>query len=55
MSEDKRQLKIKTGAVRRTQKELGYYAKERDREQARVDSMRASHAEEHDLKQAVRS
>ncbi len=49
-----RTLKVKTGALKRVQKELSMYEKERDKEQARVEKLRADNAEPHDLKQAVR-
>jgi hypothetical protein len=46
-------LKIKTNTVKRLHKELAYYHKERDKEQARVEQMRGSGADEHDIRQAV--
>ncbi|PNH02349.1 Tubulin-specific chaperone A [Tetrabaena socialis] len=44
--------KVKTNSVKRLHKELGYYEKERDKEQSRVDKMKADGAEASDLKQA---
>ncbi|KXZ54861.1 hypothetical protein GPECTOR_4g933 [Gonium pectorale] len=44
--------KVKTSSVKRLHKELGYYEKERDREQARVDKMKEDGADASDLKQA---
>jgi hypothetical protein len=49
-----RQVKIKTGSVRRLTKELDAYAVEAVAEEAKVASMRAAGAEAHDLKHAVR-
>jgi hypothetical protein len=49
-----RALAIKAQVYKRLQKELRYYEKERDSEQKRVDAMRASGADSHDLRQAVR-
>jgi hypothetical protein len=46
-------LKVKTSSVKRLHKELSYYESERDKEQAKVDAMRASGADASDLKQAV--
>mmetsp|Transcript_37312 Transcript_37312/g.94093 ORF Transcript_37312/g.94093 Transcript_37312/m.94093 type:complete len:114 (-) Transcript_37312:1559-1900(-) len=45
-------LKVKTAGVKRTHKELTMYEKERDREQAKVDKLKADNAEPHDIKQA---
>lgn len=53
MSEVQKQLKVKTGVVKRLHKELGYYAEERDNDQARVDKMKAEGKDSHDIKQAV--
>ncbi|KAK9804409.1 hypothetical protein WJX72_011462 [[Myrmecia] bisecta] len=47
-----RQVKIKTGSVRRLAKELALYEKEREAEQAKVDRLKADGAEIHDLKHA---
>ncbi|GLC41575.1 hypothetical protein PLESTB_000700500 [Pleodorina starrii] len=47
-----KQCKVKTNSVKRLHKELGYYEKERDKEQARVDKMKAEGAEASDIKQA---
>ncbi|GFR52504.1 hypothetical protein Agub_g15079 [Astrephomene gubernaculifera] len=47
-----KQCKVKTNSVKRLHKELGYYEKERDKEQARVDKMKAEGADASDLKQA---
>lgn len=46
-------LKVKTAGVKRTHKELSMYEKEREKEQAKVDKLKAGGAEEHDIKQAV--
>lgn len=48
-----KQCKVKTASVKRLHKEFLYYEKERDREQARVDKMKADNADASDLKQAV--
>ncbi|GIL82774.1 hypothetical protein Vretimale_8334 [Volvox reticuliferus] len=47
-----KQCKVKTSSVKRLHKEVGYYEKERDKEQARVDKMKAEGAESSDIKQA---
>ncbi|KAG1656700.1 hypothetical protein FOA52_004761 [Chlamydomonas sp. UWO 241] len=52
MSEVLKQLKVRTGVVKRLTKELGYYSKERDDEAARVEKMRADGKDSHDIKQA---
>jgi hypothetical protein len=49
-----RSMKIKTNTLKRLQKEFSYYLGEKDKEQTRVDRMRAEGADPHDLKQAVR-
>ena len=49
-----RGLKIKTNSLSRLHKELEYYVKEKDKEQARVDRMKADSADPHDIRQAVR-
>ena len=46
-------LKVKASSVKRLHKELSYYESERDKEQAKVDAMRAGGADASDLKQAV--
>jgi hypothetical protein len=48
-----KQLKVKAAALKRLHKEFVYYGKEREKEQSKVDRMKAEGAEEHDLKQAV--
>lgn len=48
-----KQCKVKTSSVKRLHKELGYYEKERDKEQARVDKMKSEGADASDVKQAV--
>jgi tubulin-specific chaperone A len=53
MADQVRQLKIKTGSVKRLQKELILYEKEHDKEVAKVEKMKAENAEPHDLKHAV--
>uniref|UniRef100_A0A7S3R266 Tubulin-specific chaperone A n=1 Tax=Dunaliella tertiolecta TaxID=3047 RepID=A0A7S3R266_DUNTE len=45
-------LKVKTSALKRTHKEASMYEKERDREQAKVDKLKADNADAHDVKQA---
>jgi tubulin-specific chaperone A len=47
-------LKVKTNGVKRTHKELTMYEKDREKEQAKVDKMKAENADMYDLKQAVR-
>ena len=47
-------LKVKTAGLKRVHKELTMYEKERDKEQAKVDKLKANNADEHDIKQAVR-
>lgn len=49
-----KELKVKASCVKRIHKELGYYEKEREREQSKVDAMKAHGVEASDLKQAVR-
>lgn len=48
-----RQLKIKTGSLKRVHKELSYYEKDREKEQAKLEKLKADGAPEHDIKQAV--
>lgn len=56
MSEaDRKALKIKTGSVKRLAKELVLYGKEQDKESQRVADMKASGADAHDIKHAVRN
>lgn len=50
-----KQCKVKANSVKRLHKELMYYEKERDKEQARVDKMKADEAIPSDIKQAVRA
>lgn len=45
-------LKIKTNSVKRVHKEFLSYEKEKDKETARVEKMKAENADPHDLKQA---
>lgn len=51
MSVELRNLKIKTGAVKRTTKEYLYYFKERDREQEKLKKMESDGADPYDVKQ----
>ncbi len=53
MAEVLKALKVKTASLKRVQKELAMYEKERDKEQGKVDKMKAEGADPHDLKQAV--
>ena len=46
-------LKVKTAAVKRVHKELSMYEKERDKEQAKVDKLKETGSDAHDIKQAV--
>lgn len=48
-----RQLKIKTGSVKRLRKELVYYTDQVKLEQEKLDQLRAQGLEPHDLQQAV--
>ena len=48
-----KQLKIKTGTLTRSKKELVMYEKEHEREQEKVKKMMADGADAADLKQAV--
>ncbi|KAG5462987.1 MAG: tubulin binding cofactor A [Olpidium bornovanus] len=45
-----RELKIKTGVVKRTLKEDASYEKEREQQQRRVDAAIAANADEYDIK-----
>ena len=53
MSDLKRQVKIKTGIVKRLRKELAMYEKEKVQNDKRVEDMRASGADTYDVGQAV--
>jgi len=46
----KKQLKIKTGAVRRTHKEYMSYQKEADKQKAKLQKMKDDKKDEHDIK-----
>lgn len=50
-AEQLRELKIKTGAVKRTTKEFLYYFKELETERNRLEKMKADGKDEYDLKQ----
>merc|ERR1712188_198712 len=55
MSADlKRQVKIKTGIVKRLRKELAMYQEEKVQNDKRVEDMRASGADTYDVRQAER-
>ncbi|CAG9460159.1 unnamed protein product [Pedinophyceae sp. YPF-701] len=45
-----RELKIKTGVVKRTHKELGLYKKESEREAGKLETMKGQGADEHDVR-----
>ncbi|KAI9140831.1 putative cofactor A [Paraphysoderma sedebokerense] len=45
-----RELKIKTGVVKRLFKELKSYDVEKDKQQARIDKLVHEHADEHDIR-----
>ncbi len=49
-----KQLLLKTNIVKRILKELVYYGKEKEKETAKVEKLRADGASVSDLKQAVR-
>jgi Tubulin binding cofactor A len=49
-----RNLGIKTGSVRRLGKEMVMYREEEQREQTKVQKMKAENADQYDLKHAVR-
>lgn len=49
----KRQLVIQTGAAKRLSKELQMYQEEKQVEQRRVEKLKASGADKHDIKHAV--
>lgn len=48
-----RNLGIKTGSVRRLGKEMVMYREEEQREQAKVQKMKAENVDQYDLKHAV--
>lgn len=50
-AEQKRNLKIKTGAVKRTAKEYLYYFSEKTKEEAFLEKMRIISADPYDIKQ----
>ena len=49
----KRQVKVKTGVVKRLRKELAMYEQEKVQNEKRVDEMRANGADTYDIRQAV--
>ena len=53
MSDTKRQVKIKTGIVKRLRKELAMYEQEKVQMDKRVEDMRSSGADTYDIRQAV--
>lgn len=53
MSDVKRQLKIKTGSVKRLAKEVVMYKKDEETETARVNRMKADGSDASDIKHAV--
>lgn len=53
MTDVKRQLTIRTGAVKRLSKELTLYKDERAQEELRVEKLKAGGADSHDVKHAV--
>lgn len=53
MAEIRRQLKIKTGSVKRLSKEVVMYTKDKDVETARVETLRAAQGDASDIKHAV--
>lgn len=53
MSEAKRQLKIKTGSVKRLAKEVVMYKKDEETETAHVNRMKADGSDASDIKHAV--
>lgn len=46
-------LKVKTGSVKRTHKELVMYEKDREKQQAKVEKLKAENADAANIKQAV--
>ncbi len=50
---DKRQIKIKVGALKRLRRELALYMEEQEKEQAKVQKLRDDGADPHDIKYAV--
>lgn len=54
MSEaERKQLRIKAGAVKRIRKELAMYIEEQEKEQSKVQKLRDEGADVHDIKYAV--
>ena len=53
MTDVKRQLSIRIGAVKRLTKELSLYRDEKQQERERVEKLKASGADSHDIKHAV--
>lgn len=53
MAEVRRQLKIKTGSVRRLAKELIMYTKDKHLENIRVENLKAAKGDASDIKHAV--
>ena len=53
-SEEVKQVRIRSGVVKRLRKELAAYSSECEREQEKVEKMRADGADAHDIKQQVR-
>ncbi|KAH7470792.1 hypothetical protein PRIC1_003383 [Phytophthora ramorum] len=45
-----RQFKIKVGTLRRVKKDLEYYAKEHQTQQAKIDKMRADGKDDYDIR-----
>ena len=54
MSDAKRQLKIKTGSVKRLAKEVVMYKKDEETETDRVSRLKAAGSDASDVKHAVR-
>ncbi|ORZ32221.1 tubulin binding cofactor A [Catenaria anguillulae PL171] len=50
MSAEARQLKIKTGVVKRLAKEITMYQKEAEKQQARIQNLIDTGADEHDVR-----
>jgi len=55
MSTELKELKIKTGVVKRTAKELSMYKKEADKERNALEKMKSETADEHDIRHQVRN
>lgn len=53
MAEALKALRIRSGVVRRLRKELAAYTAECEREQEKLEKMRADGADKHDIKQQV--